>query len=123
MKRAARVCSVPGCSNLVWGGDRRCTGHAREQQQRQDARRPTAAQRGYDANWRRIRKAFLEQHPLCVDCDRPATEVDHILPLAAGGTNDPGNLQARCKSHHSKKTAKEDGGFGNPKTAGVGAAR
>lgn len=115
MRRAARVCSEPGCSNLVWGDERLCEGHTAERRRQVDAARPTSAQRGYDAAWQRIRKAFLAEHPHCVDCGRAATEVDHIIALADGGTNDWSNLQAKCKSHHSQKTAKQDGGFGNRK--------
>jgi len=60
----------------------------------------------------------LNREPLCRECLKqgrltPATEVDHIVPLASGGTNDLENLQPLCHSCHSRKTAKEDGGFGN----------
>jgi len=61
----------------------------------------------------------LHRCPLCADPfgehgDRvvAATEVDHIVPLRAGGTNDAENLQALCKSCHSRKTAIEDGRWG-----------
>ena len=40
---------------------------------------------------------------------RPATEVDHILPLADGGTDDPGNLQAINQECHARKTVAENG--------------
>jgi len=36
-----------------------------------------------------------------------AAEVDHIVPLARGGTHDLANLQPLCKSCHSKKTMRE----------------
>ena len=59
---------------------------------------------------------FLRRHPLCADPfgDHggrlvPATDVDHILPKAAGGTNDEINLQALCHVCHSKKTAVQSG--------------
>lgn len=38
--------------------------------------------------------------------------MDHIVPLAQGGTNDTSNLQTLCRSCHSKKTVLYDGGFG-----------
>lgn len=75
--------------------------------------RPSAAKRGYDRKWRRIRAMYLKKHRRCVVCGEQATEVDHIIPLADGGSNKWENLQAMCKSHHSKKTASADGGFGN----------
>jgi 5-methylcytosine-specific restriction protein A len=43
-----------------------------------------------------------------------ATEVDHIVPVARGGALlDWDNLQSMCHGCHSRKTASEDGGFGN----------
>lgn len=56
----------------------------------------------------------LARHPLCVECQAKgmvvaAAEVDHIVPLADGGTNDDENLQSLCKSCHSRKTARESG--------------
>lgn len=41
---------------------------------------------------------------------RPATEVDHIIPRSKGGTDIWENLQALCKSCHSKKTRRENSG-------------
>lgn len=38
--------------------------------------------------------------------------VDHIVPKVDGGTDDMENLQTLCRSCHSRKTALEDGGFG-----------
>jgi 5-methylcytosine-specific restriction endonuclease McrA len=34
-------------------------------------------------------------------------EVDHIVPVAAGGTNDLGNLQAACRDCNRGKSATE----------------
>jgi 5-methylcytosine-specific restriction protein A len=74
----------------------------------------------YTYQWRKASKEFLKKYPLCVHCKRegrltPATEVDHIK--AHGGNSklfwNKNNWQALCKSCHSKKTAEEDGGFGN----------
>ena len=47
---------------------------------RHDANRPTAAQRGYNHEWRKARLAFLALHPSCALCFAPATVVDHIIP-------------------------------------------
>lgn len=32
-------------------------------------------------------------------------ELDHKIPLASGGSNEPSNLQWLCKRHHDEKTA------------------
>jgi len=47
--------------------------------------------------------------PLCVLCKArgvisEATELDHIIPLFKGGTNDIENLQALCADCHKDKT-------------------
>lgn len=119
-KRAARACAKPGCPNLVTGRGRRfCDEHQVEEYRRQDAQRGSASSRGYNANWRRIRGMYLRRHPWCEDPFGihgaelvAATEVDHIIPLRDGGSNRFDNLQALCKSCHSRKTVREDGGFG-----------
>ena len=36
-----------------------------------------------------------------------ADQVDHIIPVARGGTDDSDNLQAVCRSCHASKTASE----------------
>ena len=55
---------------------------------------------------------MVRDHYLCQVCmseDRltPATEVDHIIPKARGGTDNPDNLQAICAECHKTKTARE----------------
>ncbi|RON90363.1 HNH endonuclease [Pseudomonas fluorescens] len=49
------------------------------------AGKQTAAQRGYGYKWQKARAGWLEQHPLCVYCERngrvtAATVVDHSTP-------------------------------------------
>ena len=111
-----RPCNHPGCSELVQSGY--CDKHKKVKQQVQYQRRGSAASRGYGSRWQKYRLQFLQAHPLCVKCERTtaATDVDHIIPVT--GPNDPlfwdpKNHQPLCHSHHSEKTAKEDGGFGN----------
>ncbi len=76
--------------------------------------RATSAERGYGHSWRKLRAAYLASHPVCQHCQKvAATDVDHILPRRKGGTDDEWNLQALCHACHSRKTVKEDGGFGH----------
>ena len=35
-------------------------------------------------------------------------EIDHIIPIYQGGTNDIGNLQALCRNCHGKKTLNDN---------------
>jgi len=64
----------------------------------------------YGAAWQRQRAATLRAEPLCRMClasgrTVAATVVDHITPLADGGTNEQANLQPLCKRcHDSVKT-------------------
>lgn len=118
-RRPKRPCSYPGCPELTEPGQRFCNKHKKQEQKRYDQERGTAAQRGYNARWRRARKRFLAANPLCVECKKegrltPATVVDHIIPHKGDMKLfwDERNWQALCKRCHDRKTAKEDGGFG-----------
>ena len=88
--------------------------------------RQASSKRGYGAPWRRLRAEVMtdiaiEQgwpYPCCEYCLNDgehvhATDLDHKVSKRRGGTDDRDNLQALCHSCHSKKTAKEDEGFGN----------
>lgn len=57
--------------------------------------------------YRKLRASVLRTHPICQLCHiRPATRVDHIIPLSQGGPfMDPENLQALCKDCDKRKTA------------------
>lgn len=43
----------------------------------------------------------------CASCKRPGLRlvVDHVVPLALGGSGDASNLQALCDDCHGDKTA------------------
>lgn len=64
------------------------------------------------------RKRRLRNEPLCRHCYAKgiiteAEEVDHILPLANGGTDTDDNVQSLCRQCHAIKTAGEAAkGFG-----------
>ena len=45
----------------------------------------------------------------CQLCGQKATQADHIIPRAMGGTDDPGNLQALCTHCHAVKTGRQGG--------------
>jgi len=109
-------CREPGCGTLIMGKAGFCEAHRKQARRRQEIGRRSAAMRGYDQEWRSIRAGHLAANPDCRRCGQPANEVDHILPLAAGGDKtDPGNLQSLCKTCHSVKTGRHDRGRKPPK--------
>jgi len=63
--------------------------------------------------WRRLRERILQRDGYCCQaCARGgrvqiAHEVDHIVNIAAGGTDDPSNLESICRDCHQKKTQQE----------------
>jgi 5-methylcytosine-specific restriction protein A len=112
-----KPCSKAGCNNLTT--ERHCDGCRQPERHRYDKQRGSSTARGYDGHWRKARLGFLAKHPLCVHCTNEggigaATEVDHIVPHRGNKELfwNRENWQGLCKSHHSKKTALEDGGFG-----------
>lgn len=114
MPRAARVCPIQGCIELVTGNARYCEEHERARQRKVYSERKHERV-DYGPDWPAIREEFLEHNPQCSSpgCPRRATEVDHIVPYRVSRSHDWSNLQGFCKPHHSQKTAREDGGFGN----------
>jgi predicted kinase len=59
--------------------------------------------------WRAIRAAVLLEEPTCRHCRERgkivrAVEVDHIISVRAGGSNDHDNLQALCADCHKRKS-------------------
>lgn len=112
-------CNKIGCSNLT--RERYCEEHKQEAYS-YDSYRESATKRGYDGRWRKARMAYLQAHPLCVKCleegiPTSATVVDHIIPHRGNYKLfwDKNNWQSLCKRCHDRKTATEDGGFGNGK--------
>jgi 5-methylcytosine-specific restriction protein A len=110
-----RPCPRPGCTGILRNGCCSRCGAARHPSTPAPDARPSAARRGYNHHWRKLRAATLAAEPtahtgpLCVACLRqgiitPATDLDHIVPKRAGGADTPENLQPLCHACHSRKT-------------------
>ena len=104
-----RPCRHPGCTAFCRPGFVYCEKH--QPVNSRDRLRGTAAERGYDRDWQRVRSRYLKQHPLCVQClkegrYRAASVVDHIVPHRGNKELfwDRSNWQPLCKSCHDKKT-------------------
>jgi 5-methylcytosine-specific restriction protein A len=95
--RALTVCSTPGCPNEVPKSGR-CPGC-------RSAREAARRKIDYGPKWRFIRASYLKRHPRCERCGAKATEVHHIDERGGEpGSNRDDNLEALCKSCHSKQT-------------------
>lgn len=96
--KCGRVCA---CGRVVTG-DARCV--CQNQRRREtDKRRPNANDRGYDSRWSKARRAFLDKHPDCAMCGKPAVVVDHVKPHRGDRALfwDKGNWQPLCTHHHN----------------------
>ena len=77
---------------------------------RADPARAGTTARGYGWQWQQLRLRILQRDLyMCQACKRagritPARDVDHRINKAAGGTDDPDNLQSLCKPCHEAKT-------------------
>lgn len=116
MPRAPSVCVERGCTAPAPHGQSKCETHRLEQQRKYNAGQLSASARGYGSKWRKYRTWYIKQHPTCVTCGKPATDVDHIDGLGPNGPRgyDETNLQSMCRSCHARKTAAHDGSFGRP---------
>lgn len=67
--------------------------------------------------WRKLRLQILARDAYtCAYCGGEANEVDHITPVAAGGSDHPDNLTAACRSCNLRKKDKPLAVFSQPKT-------
>lgn len=127
-KAPRKVCRKSGCGRLT--EHTFCEKHEHEKRvvQKQtfkelDKQRGSRHERGYTSKWSRYSVLYRQSNPICVMCEKRgiikvANCVDHIVPVT--GSDDPlfwepTNHQSLCTACHSRKTAAEDGGFGNRK--------
>lgn len=110
MPKPSRVCSAPGCPELVASG--RCAQHSRQVEQQ----RPNVDVRRlyYRVGWQSRRQIAMAKNPFCPEClveggrYVPTTDVDHIVPHRGDLRLFwlQSNLQALCHAHHSRKTGR-----------------
>lgn len=112
--RASKPCRQPGCAAVATAGAY-CAAHQDTAKAGSfaDKSRGTATERGYGAQWAKIRRRILSRDKgLCQLClvagnYRPAKSVDHIRPKFEGGDDADDNLQSLCQLCHTAKTAAE----------------
>jgi len=105
-RKPKRPCSYPGCPDLTDG--RFCEKHQKEENKRYEKYdRNPAASRRYGRVWKRVRDAYVKEHPFCEECFKkkilvPVKEVHHIKPLSEGGSHNKSNFISLCKSCHER---------------------
>ena len=136
-KLPARTCGRPGCNGIIRDDVCSRCGPVKRTGWKDDTQRGTRSERGYDNDWLRLRKVFIEQktyeaamggesaYPICELCGEPvrtSLHVDHIVPHA--GIGDPlrldmNNLRIthmRCHmqhtAHHSHDSPGREGRIG-----------
>lgn len=126
MPRAMRICTVPGCPEIVASG--RCAAHRSAANKARGSYEHRGG--GNAAAWRRARARCLTRDPLCTcrdtghghrdPCGAIATVADHHpvtkRDLVAQGVRDPDaihRLRGLCHLCHAKHTARTSPGGWN----------
>jgi 5-methylcytosine-specific restriction enzyme A len=95
-----RPCRRPWCPDYA-GPDGWCDAHRRP---------PFATSAPMPPGWAALRAAVLARDGrTCQLCGSPATDVDHIVPRSAGGSDDPANLRSLCARCHRHKRLRPPG--------------
>lgn len=113
-------CRKTACGRLVYDLSGYCAKHQRAIEGRfADKNRGDRHSRGYGSLWDKLRaEVILRDAGLCQACltigvinavagKKFQAHVDHIVPKAAGGTDELANLQLLCAPHHKAKTQRE----------------
>ena len=55
-----------------------------------------------------LRRQVLTEEPTCwhQGCTAPSEHVDHVIPVASGGSHDRGNLRGSCQHHNLSRGAR-----------------
>lgn len=105
-----KPCASPRCYKMSSTGGR-CEDHQPEPWF--SNKNKTAESRGYGYRWKKLRVSVLKRDShLCLECLRAgiitkATEVDHVINKARGGTDSIDNLESICNPCHKTKTIQE----------------
>lgn len=123
---APKPCRHSGCAALSYSKSGYCDKHVGE-----DVKEWVKAvgQTGRGGRpWRRLRSLVLDRDGWLCQCEQcqqrlmplVAHEVDHIVSLAEGGTDDPENLRAINRDCHRAKSQREAARGRRRAKAGVG---
>ena len=116
--KPARACRWPYCPNITRDPSGYCDNHADKRAiPRKPDNRPSSPMRGYGTEWRRIRIEVLRASGI-PESDWPQYDIDHVprYDKAREPDHRKYNLIPRLRAVHSRKTIREDGGFGRERT-------
>lgn len=117
MLKTKKTCLSYGCTNIHTNRSGYCDACEAQRKSKWESeahRDRSATKRGYDAKWAKFARAYLQEHPRCAKCGKPARVVDHILParimMDAFGQFDYDEryYQALCFRCNNLKGAYED---------------
>ena len=100
-----RPCRAPGCPHLVNNTTGYCPVHSK-----QADIRGSAAERGYDNTWAKIRRQFLMANPLCSVCQQAGrTQIAEVVHHINRNPKDcdVSNLVGLCVDCHAKEHSKD----------------
>jgi 5-methylcytosine-specific restriction enzyme A len=92
------------CNRHALPGKSRCELHGGKAWKRTDP----ASKHRYGKDWEARRARVLREEPNCRLCGTPATDVDHIVAHADGGTDDRSNLRSLCRDCHKQVTSEQN---------------
>lgn len=107
---ASRFCLQPHCPEVVEAKSGWCAKHDPWEERPAWSGSASSEHRSSGWEWGRLRRRALRRDSyLCRKCGSPATEVDHIVPVAECvrqrvNADDMANLQSLCTSCHWEKT-------------------
>lgn len=106
--RAPKHCGIKGCTVVVPNGTR-CPDHRSGWQ---TSPRTASSARTNTTVWKHNRVLALQRDNYQCQirgprCTVNAVQVDHVISVEHGGSDDLTNLQSTCKPCHDQKTARE----------------
>jgi hypothetical protein len=99
-------CLTPMCGESVVPNGSRCAKHNTSGWAAYKTKHPGRAAFYASSTWRSMRERQLRDYPACVVCGERASQADHVVSIALGGSLD-GRLQSMCAKHHHEKTVRD----------------